>query len=70
MATKYTTKQGQTVDLVCLDYYGRTASLTELVLEANPGLAALGPVLPLGTVLTLPFVETKPKARELVKLWE
>lgn len=70
MATKYTTKQGQTVDLVCLDHYGLTATVTELVLDANPGLAELGPILPIGTVVVMPIVETKPKARELVKLWE
>lgn len=68
-ATKYVTRQGQTVDLVCLAHYGRTASVTELVIDANPGIAALGPVLPVGTVLMLPAIETKPKALELVNLW-
>ncbi|MBY3434812.1 tail protein X [Rhizobium laguerreae] len=69
MATKYTTKQGQTVDLVCLGHYGRTAAVTELVLEANPGLAELGPNLPNGTVITLPEIETKPSDKKLVDLW-
>lgn len=70
MAKRYTTKQGQTVDLVCLDHYGRTSAVTELVLEANPGLAELGPFPPVGTVIVLPDVETRPKERELVKLWD
>lgn len=68
--TKYTTKQGETVDLACLAHYGRTRTVTELVLDANPGLAALGVVLPSGTVINMPVVETKPTAREIVKLWE
>ncbi|WP_105403421.1 tail protein X [Neorhizobium sp. T7_12] len=70
MATRYTTRQGQTVDLVCLDHYGRTAGVTETVLDANPGLAALGPNLPNGTIIVLPDIQTMPPARELVQLWE
>ena len=38
----YTTKQGETVDLVCSKFYGRTRDATEAVLNANPGVAALG----------------------------
>lgn len=68
-AKTYTTRQGQTVDMVCMAHYGRTASVTESVLEANPGAAAIGPILPTGTVLTLPVIETKTTARELVDLW-
>lgn len=70
MPSTYTTKAGQTVDLVCLEFYGRTRSTTEIVLDANPGIGALGPVLPIGTVLLLPDIDTRPVARELVKLWE
>lgn len=46
-------RDGMTVDLVCHEYYGATAGHTERVLDENPGLAALGPVLPVGTRLTL-----------------
>ena len=70
MARRYTAKQGQTVDLICLEHYGRTASVTELVLEANPGLAELGPFPPVGTVIVLPDVEVRARERELVKLWD
>jgi phage tail protein X len=68
-ATKYTTRQGQTVDMVCMAHYGRTDSVTELVLDVNPGVGAIGPILPTGKVLMLPAIETKPKARELIDLW-
>jgi len=70
MPSTYVTKAGQTVDLVCRDFYGRTRSTTEIVLNANPGMGALGPVLPIGTVLFMPDIDTRPAARELVKLWE
>ncbi len=45
MATVIAT-QGETVDSLCWQYYGRTAGVTEAVLDANPGLADLGPVIP------------------------
>ena len=46
--------QGDTVDAVVWRHYGRTAGLVERVLDANPGLADLGPVLPGGTLINLP----------------
>ncbi|MBN9052348.1 MAG: tail protein X [Rhizobiales bacterium] len=70
MPSTYITRSGQTVDLVCRDFYGRTRSTTEIVLDANPGIGALGPVLPIGTVLFMPDIDTRPAARKLVKLWE
>lgn len=47
-------RQGDTVDGICQRVYGRTAGVTEAALEANRGLADLGPVLPAGVVLDLP----------------
>jgi phage tail protein X len=70
MSDIYTTKQGETVDLACLAHYGRTAKVVETVIEANPGLAALGPVLPIGTKIIMPaFSSTTTQAR-LVSLWD
>ncbi len=42
---------------------------TQAVLAANPGLAELGAVLPHGTAVELPDVQTAPVA-ETVNLWE
>lgn len=70
MPSTYITKAGQTVDLACQDFYGRTRDVTEAVLDANPGLAAHGPFLPMGTTIVMPDIDTRPAARELVKLWE
>lgn len=43
--------------------------VTGTVLAANPGLAELGAVLPHGTAVELPDVQTAPVA-ETVNLWE
>ena len=42
--------------------------MVETVLAANPGLAELGAVLPRGTAVELPDVQTAPVA-ETVNLW-
>ncbi len=70
MSTIYVTKQGETVDLACLATYGQTRDVTEAVLDANPGLAALGPELPIGTRITMPDIDTKASAPQLVSLWD
>lgn len=64
--------QGDTVDQICQRHYGRTAGITEQVYAANPGLADLGPILPLGTAVTLPPLPTQPAGsdRQLVNLWD
>lgn len=62
-------EEGDTVDVIVWRHYGRQGDgLVELVLASNPGLAALGPVLPVGTHIELPVVES-PRARESVRLW-
>lgn len=70
MANTYTTRQGETVDLVCWRHYGRTREVTEAVLAANRGLAALGPILPFATVIVLPIFAARATARKLVSLWD
>lgn len=64
--------QGDTVDLICQRHYGQTANVTEQVYAANPGLADLGPILPMGTPITLPDFSTQPAASDsgLVNLWD
>lgn len=68
MATTYTTRQGETVDLVCNAHYGLTEKVTELVLAANPGAAAAA-ILPMGTRLVMPDYDAKTAAAPLVSLW-
>lgn len=53
--TTYRTKQGDVLDAVVWQFYGRQSNrLVEIVLEANRGLADLEAELPAGTLITLP----------------
>ena len=61
--------QGDTLDMICARYYGRTEGVFESVLDANPGLAELGAVLPYGTAVELPDVQSSP-VTETINLWE
>lgn len=62
--------QGDTVDAICWRYYGRTAGVVEQVLDANPGLADLGPVIPHGTQVLLPEQVVRAEQRQMVNLWD
>ena len=62
--------QGDTVDAICWRYYGRTAGVTEAVLEANPGLADHGPIVPHGTQVSLPEAAPQVEQRQVVNLWD
>lgn len=61
--------QGDTLDAVCARFYGRTAGVVEAVLKANPGLAELGVILPHGTPVEMPEVNSAP-TKESVNLWD
>jgi phage tail protein X len=62
--------QGDTVDALCWRHYGRTDSTVEAVLEANPGLADLGVVLPVGTPVYLPALVTVTDRKPLMQLFD
>ena len=66
----YTTRQGETVDLACWRHYGRTAEVTEIVMDVNPGLAAKGEFLPIGTAIVMPAITDEQKQPALVQLWD
>jgi phage tail protein X len=65
-----TAQQGDTVDAICWRYYGRTDATVEAVLEANAALADLGAVLPIGTVVYLPDLDTVPSTAPLLQLFD
>ncbi|WP_042266796.1 tail protein X [Paraburkholderia heleia] len=67
---KVTALQGDTVDAICWRYYGRTDGTVEAVLEANEGLADLGVVLPLGTLVDLPDLTTVQTTKPLLQLFD
>ncbi|KVQ57494.1 tail protein X [Burkholderia territorii] len=62
--------QGETLDALCWRYYASTAGTVEAVLEANPGLAELGVVLPMGTVVDMPKLNTIERALPLLQLFD
>ncbi|KVE97385.1 phage tail protein [Burkholderia vietnamiensis] len=67
---KVTARQGDTVDLICWRYYGRTDGTVEAVLEANAGLADFGVVIPMETLVYLPDIETVASTAPLVQLFD
>lgn len=70
-AAKYTTRDGDSVDLICWRYYGsERGGTTEAVLEANTGLAGYGPILPAGLSITLPAYALPVKSEKLINLWD
>ncbi len=66
---KLVAQQRETVEMMCLRYYGKTAGVTESVLEANPGLANLGIFLPYGHQVEMPD-QVPPSASDTVQLWD
>ncbi|NWA44239.1 tail protein X [Pseudomonas reactans] len=66
---KVIAQQGDTLDALCYRHYGRTEGVVELVLAANFGLAELGDILPHGTAVELPDLDTAATS-ETVQLWD
>ena len=64
----YSTIEGDMLDAICYRVYGRESALVA-VLEANPRLAALGPILPAGVLITLPAIPAPPDV-PTVRLWD
>lgn len=70
MSTIYVTKDGDTADLIAWNYYGALAGQAlEQLLDANPGLADRGPVLPAGVSVVLPEIATTAQTPG-VRLWD
>lgn len=65
---KYQSREGDTVDLICWRVYGDVL-MAQAVLRANPGLADLDPVLPLGTMIQLPE-KSNTRIDQTIKLWD
>jgi phage tail protein X len=64
----YRTKAGDMLDDICYRYYGDVPKAIEVVLNANPGLAAYGALLPDGLIIDLPTLA--PVADATVSLWD
>lgn len=70
MATTYRTRQGDVLDLICLRQYGQREGVVERVLDANPGLASQGAVLPIGTAVVLPDLPSALRPAATIQLWD
>ncbi len=68
MTTVQTIDQ-DTVDQVCQRHLGRTSGVTEQVMNLNPHLAVLPPVLPQGVPIILPDVPAQVE-KPIIQLWE
>lgn len=58
MAEVYISQMGDTVDLIVYQRFGEHG-MEAAMLDLNPGLAAFGPVLPIGTRVLIPVPEVK-----------
>ena len=67
MSSIYRTIDGDMLDAICKTQLGAESHIAA-VLEANPGLAALGPVYPAGVLIALPDVGA-PVAPGIIRLW-
>ena len=70
MPKTITALQNDTVDAICWREYGRSSGVVEMVLTANPKLAAFGPFIPMGTQVTLPEIETPQQTKQTINLWD
>lgn len=63
--------QGESLDALIYRHKGIVPGYLETVLEANPGIADLGPILPMGTVVSLPDISTTAQtSTKTVQLWD
>ena len=70
MSVQYTTSDGDTVDYIAWSYYkDASASLAELILNANPE-AADYVVFPAGVVMTLPDLPPAVTIVKATRLWD
>lgn len=64
-------QQNDTLDLLCWRHLRATAGVVEATLELNPGIAALGPILPHGQVIRLLEPDTTTtQTTQTVQLWD
>ena len=62
-------QQGDSVDSLCWRHLGSSAAV-EMTLETNPGLAAKGAILPMGTAVILPDIAQESTTQTIIQLWD
>lgn len=66
----YVTIDGDVLDAIAYDFYGRHEKNTEAMLEANPHVLELGPVLPAGLRIKLPPRQANESPKAYRRLWD
>lgn len=71
-AQRLVARSGDKLDLLLWRDAGIGPDQIARVCDANPGLADLGPILPVGTVVTVPASADTgaPRALPLIQLWD
>lgn len=67
---KYRTSDGDVLDMICWEYYGRVEGTVEAVLKANPGLADQGATFPAGVKIELPDLSDAVAETKTLRLWD
>jgi len=70
MSAFYVTSENDALDLICARHYGRQAGAVEMVLEANPDIAAVAHRLPVGHSIVLPDTASNGLGQKSVRLWD
>lgn len=69
----YRTSDGDMIDQIAHDFYGKHAGNTEAVLNANRDLVDIGPILPAGLIVVLPAKASESSSSQTastVSLWD
>lgn len=70
MADTVRSREGDTLDLVLHRDRGLGVCSIGAVLTANPGLAALGAILPIGTAVIIPPAAADVPATRPLQIWD
>ena len=69
MSRTITARDGDVLDQIAQEAYGRTEGAVEAILDANPLLASASARLAAGTVIVLPELAATP-TKPMVRLWD
>lgn len=64
----YLTQDGDMVDQIAFERFGKSSGSTEAIYAANKGLADLGPKLPAGMTIVIPIPVVQDR-QQSTRLW-